>query len=85
MLKKTFYLLTPSSVKLTMSITPPAGCVSSPRSPFPIPLKNPSTPSERAPSKQKQTQTTFLEQKTAQHFLENGNWDKNLLQPAVSL
>ena len=45
------YLRTPSRVKLTISITPPAGWVRTPRSPFPIPLKNPSIPSERAPNK----------------------------------
>lgn len=61
------YLLTPSSVKLTMSITPPAGCESNPRRPFPIPLKNPSTPSERAPNKQQQKR--FLKGKLCITFL----------------
>ena len=58
-------LLTPSRVKLTMSITPPVGCVSNPRRPFPIPLKNPSTPSERAPKQNK-----FIKRKIALFFFQ---------------
>ena len=60
-------LLTPSRVKLTMSITPPVGCVSNPRRPFPIPLKNPSTPSERAPKQNK-----FIKRKNSSIFLSEG-------------
>ena len=44
------YLRKPSKAMLTMSITPPSGCVISPSSPLPIPLKNPSTPSSEAPT-----------------------------------
>lgn len=60
------HLLTPSRVKLTMSITPPVGCASNPSRPFPIPLKKPSTPSERAPKvakKKKDSEALATKQK----------------------
>ena len=61
------YLRRPSKAMLTMSITPPRGCVISPSSPLPIPLKNPSTPSSEAPA----NNTSAY-----QHNAINLHWDK---------
>lgn len=45
------YRLTAPKEPLAKSITPAVGLVTSPTTPFPNPLKNPSTPSSFAPDK----------------------------------
>ena len=47
--EKISHLVTKSSVPLVRSMSPPVGLTMSPTSPFPVPLKNPATPSFCAP------------------------------------
>ena len=74
----------PSNAMLTMSTVPPGGFVINPSRPFPMPLKNPSTPSSWAPVGQNiRRQTLKCNLKTHVKRLKCQNFQIRLAQTTI--